>query len=374
MDVKKKIFKSNLFSKSYNLKKLLAEKYNNEQNKIKVINVIGTNGKGSVSNYLQKQLMNSFTKVGLLTSPAFLKHNERIKINNDFISDRNLKKLWKVVQAEAKAYQLTFFEIWVLMAIRYFIMEKVEVAVIEAGIGGELDATNVFANQWGVLLTSVSLDHTEILGPTVEEITLSKIKIWRGECPVYISNSCQKYLPTIQEVIPSDKIIVATKYEYAINYFQGFNVGLVIAFLKNNNLPINYDLFKTPPLLGRFTILSKSPYFIIDGAHNIEGIEACIQAFEELEHLDKENTVVLYAASKKKDFHGTLAILKEHFGSKLYITNFKNPLAWEIDDVVFNNKVKKWQQFLKQNKNKNILVCGSLYFIPLVYKFYLERM
>ncbi|AGM25755.1 folylpolyglutamate synthase [Spiroplasma syrphidicola EA-1] len=374
MDVKKKIFKSNLFSKTYNLKKLLAEKYDNAQNKIKVINVIGTNGKGSVSNYLQKQLMNSFPKVGLLTSPAFLKHNERIKINNDFISDRNLKKLWKAVQGEAKEYQLTFFEIWVLMTIRYFIIEKVEVAVIEAGIGGELDATNVFANQWGVLLTSVSLDHTEILGPTVEEIALSKIKIWRGECPVYLSNSCQKYLPTIQEIVPGDKITVAEKYQHAINYFQEFNVGLVIAFLKNNNLPINYDLFKTPPLLGRFTILSKSPYFIIDGAHNVEGIEACIQAFEELEHLDKENTVVLYAASKKKDFQSALAILKEHFGSKLYITNFKNPLAWEIDDVVFNNKVKKWEQFLKQNKNKNILVCGSLYFIPLVYKFYVERM
>jgi dihydrofolate synthase/folylpolyglutamate synthase len=111
MDINKQIFKASLFQKEYNLEKLLKEKYNNIQNQIQVIYVVGTNGKGSVSSYLQKQLMCHHGKVGLFISPAFFQYNETIKINQDYISDSDIKKVLKEIKNDIKTYDLTFFEI-----------------------------------------------------------------------------------------------------------------------------------------------------------------------------------------------------------------------------------------------------------------------
>ncbi|WP_338954876.1 bifunctional folylpolyglutamate synthase/dihydrofolate synthase [Spiroplasma endosymbiont of Polydrusus cervinus] len=373
MDVKKKIFKATLFQKKYNLAILLTEKYANAQNNIKVITVIGTNGKGSVSNYLQRQLMLNYHRVGLFTSPAFLSHNERIKINNKIISDKDLKRIIKAIKPEIKKYQLTFFEIWVLICIKYFLEQKIEIAVIEAGIGGALDATNVFNNQLAVLLTSIGYEHTEVLGNNLESIIQNKVGIMKNNCNLFISASCKKNFPLIAKYLDSDRIITSEVYPQAINYYQEFNVGLVIKFLKIFNLKINYELFKVNPVLGRFTQLSKNPYFIIDGAHNPEGIGACIHTFEMLHNLNPNEVLVLYASSQKKDYMQNLTLLKEHFGNNLYITEFHHPMTWKINNIKMGNKVKNWKKLLLQNKTKNILVCGSLYFIPLVYQFYLER-
>ncbi|WP_425380208.1 bifunctional folylpolyglutamate synthase/dihydrofolate synthase [Spiroplasma endosymbiont of Stenodema calcarata] len=374
MDVKKKLFKAALFRKEYNLAKLLAEKYDNAQDKIKVINVVGTNGKGSVSNYLQRQLMLNYKKVGLFTSPAFLKHNERIKINNYIISDDDLQRIIKNIKNEIKTYQLTFFEIWVLICIKYFLEQQIEIAVIEAGIGGRVDATNVFNNQLAVLLTSIDYDHTEILGTEIKNIIENKIGIIKNDCPLFVSASCQKYFSIIAKYLNSDRIITSEVYPQAINYYQEFNVGLVIKFLLFFKFRINYLLFKVNPVLGRFTQLSKNPYFIIDGAHNPEGIRACIHTFEMLNNLNHAEVLVLYASSQKKDYTQNLMLLKEHFGTNLYITAFKHPMSWDITAINFHNKTKNWKKLLLQNQTKNILICGSLYFIPLVYQFYLERM
>ncbi|WP_253301002.1 bifunctional folylpolyglutamate synthase/dihydrofolate synthase [Spiroplasma endosymbiont of Phyllotreta cruciferae] len=374
MDVKKQLFKAALFKKEYNLGKLLAEKYYNAQDKIQVVNVVGTNGKGSVSNYLQRQLMLNYKKVGLFTSPAFLKHNERIKINNQFIGDNDLKRIIKSIKDDIKTYQLTFFEIWVLICIKYFLEQQIKVAVIEAGIGGRLDATNVFNNQLALLLTSIDYDHTEVLGTRLESIIQNKVGIVKNDCQLFISASCQKYFSVIAKYLNSDRIITSEVYPQAINYYQEFNVGLVIKFLTVFKFKINYALLKVNPVLGRFTQLSKNPYFIIDGAHNPEGIRACIHTFEMLNNLNHDEVLVLYASSQKKDYLQNLMLLKEHFGSNLYITTFKHPMSWDITDINFHNKVKNWKKLLLQNKTKNILICGSLYFIPLVYQFYLERM
>lgn len=374
MDVRKQLFKADLFNKKYNLIKLLAEKYDNAQDKIQVINVVGTNGKGSVSNYLQRQLMLNYKKVGLFTSPAFLKHNERIKINNQIISDNYLKRIIKSIKTEVKIYKLTFFEIWVLICVKYFLEQKIEIAVIEAGIGGLLDATNVFNNQLAVLLTSIDYDHTEVLGTSLESIIQNKVGIVKNNSQLFISASCKKHLSIIAKYLNSDRIITSEVYQQTINYYQEFNVGLVIKFLTFFKFKINYVLFKVNPVLGRFTQLSKNPYFIIDGAHNPEGIRACIHTFEMLNNLNHDEALVLYASSQKKDYLQNVSLLKEHFGENLYITAFKHPMSWDITDINFYNKVKNWKKLLLQNKTKNILICGSLYFIPLVYQFYLERM
>ncbi|AHF58169.1 bifunctional folylpolyglutamate synthase/dihydrofolate synthase [Spiroplasma eriocheiris] len=373
MKVQKKIVKAQPFQDEYQLSKLLSEKYDNIQNKIKVINVVGTNGKGSTSNYLQKQLIPHYEQVGLFTSPAFLNHNERIKVNNDYISDDDLKRLLKKIHPDVQAYHLTFFEIWTLLAILYFIEKDVKIAIIEAGIGGVRDATNVFANQLLVALTSIGFDHTEVLGTTLEEIITNKVKIVKNNNPLIISNSCKKYLKTISKYVNKEQIIISDKYLKAINYYQQYNVGLVIKIMEFLKLTINYEIFKIIPLLGRFTILNKNPYFIIDGAHNPEGINALIQTFDILDIDNDKETLVLFASSSKKNYLENLKLLKNHFNSKLYITTFKHPLAWNLKDVNFNNKVYNWKKFIIQNQDKNILVCGSLYFIPLVYSFYLER-
>ncbi|MFU0251720.1 bifunctional folylpolyglutamate synthase/dihydrofolate synthase [Spiroplasma sp. Moj] len=373
MDVKKQLFKATFFQKKYNLVKLLTEKYADAQNKIKVINVVGTNGKGSVSNYLHRQLMLNYQRVGLFTSPAFSKHNERIKINIKMISDSDLKRIIKEIKEEIKTYQLTFFEIWVLICIKYFLEQKIDIAIIEAGIGGCLDATNVFNNQLAVLLTSIDYEHTEILGNTLDSIIQNKVGVAKNNCQLFISASCKKHFNLIAKYYNSDNIITSEVYSQAINYYQEFNVGLVIKFLKIFKFKINYEIFKVNPVLGRFTQLSKNPYFIIDGAHNPEGIRACIYTFEMLHNLNRNEVLVLYASSQKKDYMQNLTLLKEHFDNNLYITEFQHPMSWDINNIKMQNKVKNWKKLLLQNKTKNILVCGSLYFIPLVYQFYLER-
>lgn len=374
MDVKKQLFKATFFQKKYNLAKLLTEKYADAQNKIKVINVVGTNGKGSVSNYLHRQLMLNYKRVGLFTSPAFLKHNERIKINNKMINDNDLKRIIKEIKGEIKTYQLTFFEIWVLICIKYFLEQKIDIAIIEAGIGGCLDATNVFNNQLAVLLTSIDYEHTEVLGNSLDSIIQNKVGIAKSNCKLFISASCKKYFNLIAKYHDLDNIITSEICPQAINYYQEFNVGLVIKFLKVFKFKINYELFKVNPILGRFTQLSKNPYFIIDGAHNPEGIRACIHTFEMLHNLNRNEVLVLYASSQKKYYMQNLTLLKEHFGNDLYITEFQHPMSWDINNIKMQNKIKNWKKLLLQNKTKNILVCGSLYFIPLVYQFYLERM
>lgn len=364
MKVSKNIIKTGLFASQYNLSKLL-KKMGNIQDNIKVINIVGTNGKGSVINYLAKQMVSKYNKVGLFISPAFLYHNERIKINGIDISDSDLKRFLKITKPFLKKYQLTFFEVWVLIAILYFNEQQVDIAIIEAGIGGLHDATNVFNNQVLVGLTALGLDHTEILGNDIQQIAYQKLAIAKPNVPIFTSCSNLQYKDIIEKSI-SNKIVFASLYQQANVEYQKDNIGLVIAILNHLNIVIDETIFVNSPCLGRFTILNSNPYFIIDGAHNEHGI---VNLIDTVKKVKTDRWTVLYASSYKKNSWEILNTLCSEFDN-VYITNFKHQMSWQIKKINYNNKIGNWKKFISNNLNNNLLICGSLYFIPLVYEYY----
>ncbi|AVN64806.1 dihydrofolate synthase [Mesoplasma florum] len=354
------------FQNEYNLDKVLKQ-LNNIEKKIPTINVVGTNGKGSTSFFLSNGLKTKYKKVGLFISPAFLYHNERIQINNEPISDADLKKYISKVEKFIKDYNLTFFEIWTLIAIMYFYDNKVDIAVIEAGIGGLKDSTNLFSNQVAAILTSVSFDHTEILGNKIEEIIDQKVGIVKENSTLYVSADNKEHFETIKNAIKVNaSIIYSDKYEKEKIEYQKGNKGVVKNILQDLGIK-DLSCLNLNSLTGRFTEIEfKEKKIIIDGAHNVDGVRALISSVS-----NKKEWTVLYGAIDGKEHQKILTMLDENF-ENVNITTFDFHKAWDIDLVNHINKVKNWKEFIDSSE-KNIIICGSLYFIPLVYKYLLKK-
>ncbi len=344
----------------------LLQKYNNFHEHISVINVVGTNGKGSTSFYLSKQLQVHHAKVGLFISPAFLYHNERIQLNSKFISDDLLYHYLDFFKEDLiNNFQLTFFEIWTLIAMKYFYDEKVNIAVIEAGIGGLQDSTKLFSKQLAICLTSISKDHIPLLGNTIKSIIDNKVGIRHDNgTPIFSANSNLKYKNFLCAYA---NIFFASKYLAAINLMQADNCGIVISILNYLNLKIDFKLFNNYPLLGRFTIVKNDPQIILDGAHNYDAI---VKLTNIIKIQNIKNPIIVYASSDDKDYNKILKFLKYNF-VELYISNFKYYRSWNINKIMINNDNKidnsQLSSFVLENKNRNIIFCGSIYFISEVY-------
>lgn len=354
------------FAKQYNLQ-LALDELNNPEKLIPTISIVGTNGKGSTATYLSQGLKQKYQKVGLFISPAFLYHNERIQVNNEPISDANLKNYLQKVDGIVKKYHLTFFEIWTLVMILYFVDQKVDIAVIEAGIGGAKDATKVMSQQLMVLLATVDFDHTEILGNSIQEILEQKIGIANLQTPVLISADNHIYHSQITEILNQKNLIGhwTTIADDEITY-QKANKGLALAGLKYFGIDSQEQNWQPP--LGRFTVLNQNPKWVLDGAHNLDGIKKLIQTLKN----QKINPLILFATSLKKNYSEMLKLLNENF-SEVYITDFEHPKAWTIEKINYPFKVINWQDFLWENKNRDVVICGSLYFIPQVYQWYQQQ-
>ncbi|WP_339020994.1 bifunctional folylpolyglutamate synthase/dihydrofolate synthase [Spiroplasma endosymbiont of Atherix ibis] len=352
-----------IFKKNYNLKKLLDD-FGKPQNNFSVISIVGTNGKGSTSQFIFSGLKTKFKNVGLFISPAFIYQNERIQFNTEMISDNDLKRLLLDNEKVIKKYELTFFEIWTFIAILYFNEKKVDVAVIEAGIGGFKDSTNVFEKQLAVCVTSLGLDHQEILGPSIEEIIYQKLAIAKKNVKIFISADNLQYKKIIDKVNLNKKIY--TKQIEDSIYYQSFNKGLALETLKYLDIP--FASFSKSPL-GRFTILKTDPLLILDGCHNYDG---AVKLSKQIKDID--NLIILFGSSERKDQIKILEVFKK-IKKEIFLTEFIHKKSWKIDKNKFKEFkiIDNWEVFLDNNKDKNILVCGSLYFIPLVYKWFEVR-
>ncbi|WP_342268941.1 Mur ligase family protein [Spiroplasma endosymbiont of Aspidapion aeneum] len=348
----------NKLSKNFSLSKLLSE-IGNPQNSIQVINIVGTNGKGSVSNALHQCLQKIYKNVGLFTSPSFLYHNERFKINNKYISDSELNSILKEYDYLIRKYNLTFFEIFTLVTIIYFCAHKIDIAIIEAGIGGVLDSTSVFKNQKLVVVTSISYDHQEILGKHIRSIINQKISIANKGVPIYISADNLKYRKYIQKNY--EQTIFCENSNTDLFYNNG-NIGLVNRISKDLKISINPNEINRP--IGRFTYIQRNPDIIIDGCHNIDGIKKAIKS------LPNKSFNFLFASSKNKNI-SYLKFLKKHC-ENLYICEFEHFKSWKIPDKIKKKSafIYDWKKFLKENKDCNLFIFGSLYFIPYIYKYY----
>ena len=262
--------------------------------KLKTIHVGGTNGKGSTSHILSSILQESGYKVGLYTSPHLKDFRERIKINGDFIAKENIVKFIETHKDYLDRNKLSFFEMTVGMAFDYFNNQEVDIAIIEVGMGGRLDSTNIIYPEISVI-TNIGLDHTKFLGNTLLEIANEKAGIIK-KCKTVIIGETQKDISDvfINKAKELDSTIIFADQQKKHNYrsdlkgsYQKKNIQTatcVIRELQKSNWSISEESIISGLLkvelntgfIGRWTVLNKIPLTICDTAHNKEGLKIAI--------------------------------------------------------------------------------------------------
>lgn len=375
----------------------------NPQLQLKVVHVAGTNGKGSVSNYVATTLELANYKVGLYTSPFLITHNDRFRINHQPISDARLLHYINKSLLYWESYNISMFEIDTLIAFWYFIDEAVDWAVIEVGLGGRLDATNVVMPKVSVI-TTIGYDHMDILGDTLPEIAFEKAGIIKQGVPLVTFNKDPEVFEVLEKVAfekaapitltqaiePLADKLFSQRFKYRDEtieihsgaHYQRLNAALAYEALKliqveasaldDAHILQGLSQAKWP---GRFDAISKDPLVVVDGAHNAAGIEALVENFEAL----PRPIVVVFAALKDKDTESMLAIL-DSYSNHVIVTEFEfyraqtaKALQYQDHFEVIEDYEKAIATATSMTEFGTTVVCGSLYFISQVYNTFVVK-
>jgi dihydrofolate synthase/folylpolyglutamate synthase len=286
---------------------------NYPEKKFKSIHVGGTNGKGSTSHMLASILQEAGYKVGLYTSPHLKSFTERIRINGDEIPKRKVSAFITKHKEFLEHQKLSFFEMTVGLAFDYFASEKVDIAIIEVGLGGRLDSTNIIIPEIAVI-TNIGLDHTEFLGETLPEIAFEKAGIIKKNIPVIIgekqseveksfyekakeNNSMLTFASDDYKVYQTDLLGDYQKANsktaaIAIKHLKGFEVS------EKNIVKGLVNVVKNTNLKGRWQILQENPRVICDTAHNKEGLTLVLNQLKQ-EKYTKLHMVLGFVSDKK---------------------------------------------------------------------------
>lgn len=368
----------------------------NPQDKVKIIHIAGTNGKGSVCAILANILKCAGYKTGLYTSPHLVEYTERIKINGEDISKEDFAKYIELVcnLADKNKIELTEFEILTAAAFKYFADNKVKYAVIETGMGGRYDATNVCKKPFISIITPISLDHTDRLGDTIEKIAFEKAGIIKPKSIVIteISNKGFKVIKEISEKQKAKFYVVANyvemnykndtnyaviqdiKYEFPLlGQYQKGNLSLVIKALEHIKVSKEAlkEGLKTVKWGARLEYL-KDKNIIIDGAHNPDAAKELKKSLDY--YFPKQKRTYIYSTINTKDYKEVAKILfNEDDEIYFYEFNHKNAVTYNeyIQNVPFLKNIQKIKYDEINailNKNGLKIVTGSLYMIGELYK------
>ncbi len=294
----------------------LCDLFGNPQEKLKMIHIGGTNGKGSTSNMLASVLQEAGYKIGLYNSPHLIDFTERIKINGENCDKEFVYDFIQKLKNLPKEITPSFFEFTTIMAFEYFYQKKVDYAIIEVGLGGRLDSTNIITPLVSAI-TNVALDHQDLLGNTLEEITNEKAGIIKPNIPVISGTEDPIVFDIIKvkAVEQHSRFIDATvinndlKSDLKGNYQQK-NIKVVLALIKElQNLEIKISekdieegllhVHKNTKFIGRWFEFSQDPLLICDTAHNQAGLE---QVFAQLNSIQKTKHIILgFVAEKNID-------------------------------------------------------------------------
>lgn len=290
--------------------------FGNPQDKIKTIHIGGTNGKGSTSNMLASILQESGYKIGLYNSPHLIRFTERIKVNGKEADREYVYQFIQKLKQLPKEIQPSFFEFTTIMAFEYFRQQNVDYAIIEVGLGGRLDSTNII-HPIVSAITNIALDHQNILGNTLEEIAAEKAGIIKKHTPIISGVEEQSIKKIIQDKANSldAPFIDATTIDYALesdlmgNYQQrnGKVVIGLVEVLRKKGLAISDEniangllhVQQNTGFVGRWFEFSKEPLIICDTAHNQQGLQ---MVFDQLNDLPQHKHIILgFVAEKKID-------------------------------------------------------------------------
>ncbi len=372
------------------------------------IHVAGTNGKGSTSSYIKNILLQAGYKVGLYTSPYIVKFNERIIVDNESISDEDivtyantLYPLW--VQLNDLGETVTFFEVITIICFLYFRDKQVDYAVIEVGLGGLLDATNVITPSVSVI-TNISYDHMNVLGNTLESIALNKLGIVKPNVPLVTTVENENLIPLFKEITNKNNsectiidfknvsdiaLSEITKYSYKgvhyqtnlPGYHQVKNAVLaietirILSELHHLNISVedvNKGLQNTK-WPGRFEIFNHN--IILDGAHNIGGIEALKKTVAMI--YPNKHIKCLVSIMHDKEHQKIIEIL-DNMCDAIYFTEFEYERRAEAEQLfneshhrnkrIYKDYKKIFLELINLRENEILIVTGSLYFISEIRK------
>jgi len=330
----------------------LLEHLGNPQDDLKFIHIAGTNGKGSVLAFISTVLKEAGFKVGRYISPTLYAYEERIQINGTYISKEKLAKHTTIIKDAVErmvkegSSHPTAFEVETALSFLYYKEEMCDIVVLETGLGGELDATNVIRHPVLAILTSISMDHMGFLGNTLSEIAKVKAGIIKQDSVVVSYEHCQEAMKEIEDkcLSTNSKLIISLKEEIAdvmygldrqlFSYKNMHNIEISLGGkyqIQNAALALEaimalgelgYEIsdnalragFRNTKWIGRFTVIANSPLFIVDGAHNIDGA------------LKLKESIELYFQDK------TIRFIMGVFKDKEYekIAEITSPLAVDI--------------------------------------------
>ncbi len=402
MDAVSKIHEFLRFGSVLGLERMntLLEKLGNPQDELKVIHVAGTNGKGSICRYVYEVLQAGGYKTGLYTSPFLEVFNERIEFDGKYISDKDLdiyteKVLEKAREMVDEGHESpTEFEVVTAIAFLYFAEKQADYVVLEVGLGGTGDSTNVVKQPLVCIIASISLDHTDRLGNTVEAIAREKAGIIKEGCPVISSTDnevakavikarCEELHADFYDTSKLEPVIVTEELDgttFQTDVFEGSQI-LKIGMLgkhqmqnataalialrlleREGKIQLPGDAvttgFRKAKQIGRFEIMETEPYVILDGAHNPDGSKVLREAMEKYFPEKKILMVTGILADKDIDevFENFTAITKD-----FVVTEPNNPRKMLAEDLAAQINAKGGTCTIKKNPAEAVDYARSLY-------------
>lgn len=403
----------------------MMEKLDHPEQKFKSIHVAGTNGKGSTVAYLTSLFQAAGKTVGGFTSPHIMSFNERISINGVPISDEEVLSLVNQIvplyeeTSHTELGRLTEFEVVTSMMFLYFSSIKPDVVLIEVGLGGLFDSTNVVHPEVSVI-TTIGLDHLKILGNTIEEIALQKAGIIKDKVPLILGNIQQPARDVLLKNAKEKQVEVELfgrdfsiehshsgedfheyfDYRSDKEYFVELEIKLMgqhqienavtalrafQTYCSLTHIPYTEALIRKGFIHAfwpvRLEIISQDPFIILDGAHNEPAMEVLLTALKD--HFPDRRIKVLYASITTKELEKIGPWLERIPQSEIHLTTFDFPKAATVEELDSRLQVKNafkhahWQialNHLKDNleENEMILVTGSLYFLSDVRRYLLD--
>ncbi|MDR3256941.1 MAG: bifunctional folylpolyglutamate synthase/dihydrofolate synthase [Endomicrobium sp.] len=391
------------------------ESMGSPQDKLKVIHIAGTNGKGSTAVFISEILIAGGYKTALYTSPHLIDITERIKINGKNISAKIFNILSKKYLGKAIKYKLSYFEYLTALAFIYFTQRKVDIAVIETGLGGRFDATNIIKNPLVCVITSIAKEHQEILGNTIEKIAFEKARIIKkgsyvvcGKLPkeaiaaiknkstpyMYgfefksVNNKNSKYGQEFDYIYKNIKLQNIKIHLLGIYQIINASVAVFVAgllrkkeyFLTETHIRTG---LKNAVWQGRFDIRkvsykNKNIELVIDGAHNVQGLSVFFETFVQL-GFSKKKRIFIFAVMKEKKYKCMIKKIAP-FAKKVILPQINNDRA--VSPKVLRQEFSK---YIAQSKiytidsiksifniigdNETIVVVGSLYLVGEVLKY-----
>ena len=333
----------------------LCQHLDHPETKFKSIHIAGTNGKGSVSHMLASILQANGYRTGLYTSPHLLDFRERIRINGQCISENEVVRFVEKHAAIIQEIQPSFFEITVAMAFDYFAKSNVDFAIIETGLGGRLDSTNVVNPELSVI-TNIGWDHMDMLGDTLPKIATEKAGIIKQNTPVVLGETTPETLPVFVNKSKEEQAKLYTLEQLEpqfrctetdlLGVYQKKNLQTVSlsaqVMLKNGICELNIPSIKkglmqvvsTTGLRGRWEVIQKEPMVVCDTAHNVQGVAAVM---DQLESLQAKHLHIVWGMVEGKELEKILDLLPNHASFYLCEPNIPRRM----------NQIKLEQAFLK---------------------------